>query len=528
MLVWATCHDCPVIEPLFDEAETALLRSALAGYTVDSVRAFLGLSGRSALARGDLAGVRRQLRGHDEPLATLLRLFLLGIPVSEGQARRALHPLPLAAAVAAGVLAQSGDSVRAELDIRPYGQGSAGELSADCSTGAPVPTPGEPDWWVVSDFGTEVGRGPLARDHVLGVGTAALTLAQAVPRLPVGRALDIGTGCGVQALHLSEHAAQVVATDFSTRALRLAATTAALSHQSWQLRAGSLLAPIAGEHFDLVVANPPFVVSAGTGGAGSYDYRDSRLAGDAVCESLISSLPGILAEGGSAHLLANWVIPTDGSWQDRVGGWLTGRGCDAWVWQRGVAGPGEYVAMWLRDAGLTPGMPDWNVRYDQWLDWFEGAGVVAIGMGLVSMWRTDSADPVLVLEDVPHAVEQPVGAHLTGWLERQRWLSRTGDEHLLASSLAPAPGLVRERSDLLGAQGSAASRLRQSHGMRWEVDVDDPIAALLAGCDGDRPLRDPVALLAASMHRPVGELVAAALPVVRDLVSRGFLIPAPG
>ncbi len=77
--------------------------------------------------------------------------------------------------------------------------------------------------------------------------------------------------------------AEVVATDISARALRLAATTAELSGYRWDLRAGSLLEPVADEAFDLIVANPPFVVSPGLDREhGGYDYRDSGLAGDAA------------------------------------------------------------------------------------------------------------------------------------------------------------------------------------------------------------------------------------------------------
>ena len=60
--------------------------------------------------------------------------------------------------------------------------------------------------------------GEVAVDHVLGVGGASLTLARITPRTPVGRALDLGTGCGVQALHLGRHAGSVVATDRNRRA----------------------------------------------------------------------------------------------------------------------------------------------------------------------------------------------------------------------------------------------------------------------------------------------------------------------
>jgi hypothetical protein len=336
--------------------------------------------------------------------------------------------------------------------------------------------------------------------------------------------LDVGTGCGIQALHLGAHARSVVATDVSDRALTLAATTAALSGQRWDLRAGSLLDPVDGERFDLVVANPPFVVSPGTGG---YDYRDGGLAGDAVCERLVGELPAVLSEHGCGQLLANWIIPADRSWPDRLGDWLAGRGCDAWVWQREVAEPAEYVALWLRDAGERPGTPEWTQKYDDWLDWLTAAGVAGIGMGLITLWRTDAADPVLVLEDVPQAVEQPAGVHVPAWVTRQRWLAGQSDAALMEAALTPAQGVVLDRSDLLEAEGwtPASARLRQSHGMRWEVETDDAVAALVAGCDGRTPLHGPVSVLAAALGRPADEVADAVLPVVRDLVGRGFLLP---
>jgi methylase of polypeptide subunit release factors len=508
----AVGHDEQVTTALFDDRGIDRLRLALGEYTVDSVHEIIGLVGQAAQSRGDLAGLARQVTGQSR-LETLIRLFLVGSEVPEAAARAALHPLPLEQAERAGLLAASSGAVRARLDVRPYAQDAIG------------PSRSPDGWWVISDFGSDVRGGPLAADHVLGIGAASLTLAQATPRGPVGRALDIGTGCGVQSLHLATHADSVVATDVSHRALTLAATTAALSGQSWDLRAGSLLEPVDGERFDLVVANPPFVVSAGTGG---YDYRDSGLAGDGVCEALVTGLPDVLSDHGTAQLLANWIIPADRAWPDRLADWLAGRGCDAWVWQREVAEPAEYVALWLRDAGESPGTPSWSRHYNSWLDWFAAAGVAAIGMGLITLWRTDSADPVVVIEDVPQPVEQPIGVLLPDWLQRQRWLASTRDDALLDATLAPAPGLVRDRSDLLGPDGwaVAAARLRQSYGMRWELDVDEPIAALVAGCDGRTPLRTPLSVLAAALDRPAAEVTEAALPVVRDLVGRGFLSPA--
>lgn len=495
---------------LFDESDTDHLRTALAAYTVDAINTALGPGGQAALGRGDLIGAARQLLP-DEPVATLIRLFILGREVPEPAARAALHPLPLESACAAGVVAVSAGSVRALLDIRPYAQ-----------VGRPE-SPGKP-WWVVSDFGSDVRGSPLAPDHVLGVGAASLTLAQATPRDAVSSALDIGTGSGVQALHLGTHADRVVATDISERALRFAATTAALSGQHWDLRHGSLLEPVAGARFDLVVANPPFVV--GSGGSG-YDYRDGGLSGDGLCEALVRALPSALTEQGMAQLLANWIIPADQPWDERLARWLVTSGCDAWVWQREVADPGEYVTLWLRDSGEQPGTERWTHRYDAWLDWFGANDVVAIGMGLITMWRTDAAQPAVVLEDVPQALEQPIGAQLPRWIARQRWLAATADADLLTARLVQAADLERTISDLLTTDGWAANgmRVRQLRGLRWELDIDDAISALIAGCAASNSLAGPLEVLAAALGRSSGEVAAAALPVVRDLIGRGFLIP---
>jgi len=280
--------------PLLDPTASSQLREAVnRDFGSAAVAEVLGLAGEAALSRGDLAGAERLTRD-GSPTETLVRLFLLGLPVAETAAEQAMRPLPPAEAITAGLLVGGGAEVRAGLDLRPYTESDG------------------PDWWVVSDLAADVRPGVLEAEHVLGIGAAATTLAQSTMRLRVERALDIGTGCGIQALHLSRHSEHVTATDLSLRALRLAATTAALNEFSWDLRQGSLLDPVVGEQYDLIVSNPPFIVGPGFApGADGFRYRDSGMAGDAVCAELIRSIPKHLAPGGSAQLLANWQIGLD-------------------------------------------------------------------------------------------------------------------------------------------------------------------------------------------------------------------------
>jgi len=543
-----------------DDLRTALIR---ADFTVAGVQDALGLAGSAALARGDLTGAVRAVGG-PEARETLIRLFMLGQAVSVASARAALQPLELDPAYAAGLLRRDQGEVRAALDLRPYGEDDP--LTAPA--GRPVPRDGEP-WWVVSDLGSDVRPGPLRSDHVLGVGPAALTLAQATPRTHVARALDIGTGCGIQALHLSRHCGQVTATDVSRRALRMAAATAALSGQRWDLRAGDLLEPVAGARFDLIVANPPFVVGPGwqvdarndpvgevPDTLRGFDYRDSGEAGDALCERLIRALPAALAPDGTAQLLANWIIPADGDWTARLTSWLAGSGCDAWVWQREVADLSEYVTLWLRDAGDAPGSASWAQRYGRWMDWFAATEVVGVGMGLITLRRTDGA-PTVVCEDVPQAVQQPIGGHVDAWFARAAWLrAHAGDERAYASGnrvyaggeadaeqphgptpplerlldqrLRAAPDLVLTTDAMPGEHGWEDRRqvLRLAGGLRWEIEADAPVTALVAGCTGILPLRQVLHLLAASLGVEAEAVIVAMRPVVLDLIRRGLLLPA--
>src|SRR5699024_4879755 len=131
------------------------------------------------------------------------------------------------------------------------------------------------DLWVTSDLSAHQLSGALPHDHVLGIGQASLTLAASTHRRRAATALDIGTGCGVQLLHLLSHCDHVVGTDLSELPLQFARSNLLLNAQALgldphrlqdrvNLLHGSLLEPVAGRSFDLVVSNPPFVITPRT------------------------------------------------------------------------------------------------------------------------------------------------------------------------------------------------------------------------------------------------------------------------
>jgi release factor glutamine methyltransferase len=80
------------------------------------------------------------------------------------------------------------------------------------------------------------------------------------------RVLDVGTGSGAIALALARERpkARITATDVSAQALALAAANAERLGVADRIRflGGSLFAPVAGERFDLVLSNPPYLAEA--------------------------------------------------------------------------------------------------------------------------------------------------------------------------------------------------------------------------------------------------------------------------
>ncbi|HEU5034375.1 MAG TPA: methyltransferase, partial [Mycobacteriales bacterium] len=439
---------------------------------------------------------RLTLAGDRSPLAQLVRLFLLGETVSAVELNAVL-PLEDAGPLLTG----DSTALRPAYDLAPY----ADE---------------QHDWWVVSDLPDADGR-PQRTDHVLGVGGASTTIAQLVVRRPVARALDIGTGCGVQALHLSTHSAAVTATDVVPRALSLAATSLALSGVEAELLGGSLQEPVTGREFDLVVCNPPFVV----GPQRRFAYRDgvatSTSTGDDLSRAAVRAAAGLLAEGGTAHLLVNWLHVRGQDWRDRAAEWVSGLGCDAWLVQRDAQDPVDYVSTWARDAG-----PADDAEVEPWLRWFAEQRIEGVGFGWVLLRRAVGPHRVLV-EEVLHPVDLPLGEEIGGWFDRVQWLRDRADDDLLEQAFRVAPAVRLDRTALPGAEGweEAAAALRLDGGWRWTLPCDEATAALVAGCDGSRSLRAIVAVLAAALQQPVDDVAPAVCATVRGLVDRGLLLP---
>ncbi|CAN5146383.1 methyltransferase [soil metagenome] len=472
-----------------------------ARFTVDALGELWGEDAAAALHRGQRVPALRALAAAEpQPLATLARVFVLGLPVVPLALATALPTLGFEGAVGLGLVDPSGAPL---LDLRPYSF---------------VDGSGVVSWWIASDLGELALGHAIPEQHVLGVGGASTTLSGLMISRQVDLALDLGTGCGIQALHAARHAARVIATDISERALELARFNAELNGvTNIEFRLGSLFEPVP-ERFGHVVSNPPFVITPRSAeGVPTYEYRDGGMVGDALVASVIKDVEAHLEPGGVAQLLGNWEYGAqDGL--DRVEQWVRFTGLDAWVVERERQDVEQYAETWIRDGGTRPG-PEFDRLYGAWLDDFAARGVTHVGFGYVTLRRPLTGGPTLrrfEVLDGPIAGSPNAAALLTA----HDWLR---DRDLLAESLTVAPDVTEERHYWPGDEHPTVMDLRQGSGFARTVPLGTALAAVVGACDGTLPLGAICDAVAELLEVDAAELTAEVLPQVRELVLVGIL-----
>ena len=564
--------------PAVTDEQAADLRADLteAGWGVEAVAALLGEAADAALRREirlpALRAVRAALaEGSDSapswPVAVLTALFMLGEPVPTGALDVALPRTGVSGARQIGLVGEPDETgcVSARVDLRPH---------------EAVDDAGEVRWWVASDLGGLVTGRPLAPDHVLGIGGAGLTLAGLTPRTPVRTALDLGCGCGIQTLYLLRHAQHVVATDISARALAFtifnaalagitadvdAATAAdapvdldaagasgsAVGTARLELRLGSLLQPVAGRRFDLIVSNPPFVLTPPTvreAGLPLMEYRD---AGGPVLPALVAGLGEHLEPGGSAVMLGNWEhrhaslgrgdapdsasdlagdSTTDpgaavSSWRNAVAAWIP-EDLDAWVIERELQDPVEYATMWLRDGGLTPerDAAGFDAALGAWVGDFEARGVEGIGFGYLIVHRPQRPrEPWHLLEEVTTTGQGVLGPHIADVLAVRERLAGLDDDAVAALHPILAPDVTEERHFIPGAAEPTVILLRQGGGLGRTIRASTAVAALAGVADGELSVGQIASAVAALTGEDAVGLRAEMIEATRRLLAGGFL-----
>lgn len=416
------------------------------------------------------------------------------------------------------------------------------------------------------------------------VGGATRTLAALAAYGADERVLDVGTGCGYHAILAALCGARVTATDVSARALGYARFNAALAGAEIDFRRGSLLEPVRGprsdpadaldsldslsaarERYDVVVSNPPFVITPEAARAdGVRTYRDGGREGDSLLAELVGELGDVLAPGGRAWMLGNWEIKASDAAPDQslgsasdllsdaaqdrpfdaVPDWARGPAAwirddlDAWVIQREVLAPPDYAEMWLRDGGQTPRDRGYEKAYAAWLEDFARRGVVGVGMGYISLrapegesgdWDAAGSNAEDSAKRRPwrrfEELSGPAPIDLHGYVEgvwAHRDLLRAGDSALLAARLVCRG--VEHRLHAPGQPEPFMLKLAQVAGFAAEVQVTSAVAGVVGACDGELTLGALCDAVAQLLGEPAEDVRTEVLPAVRELVGLGILI----
>lgn len=474
----------------------AVFRSA--GYTDEGITATLHAEGLTAVALKRLPPLLRRTAG-GTPLETLIRLFILGVTVEEAAVVRAVAPMSGEQWVRLGLLEHHDGGLRATIQVRCY-----------------------EDLLVAWDFSLGL-RGVLRNDYVMGISASTLTLASLTVRRPGGSALDLGTGSGFQAFLAARHSAHVVAVDKNPRAVLITRFNARLNAlDNIEVLEGDLFEPVHGQTFDLIASNPPFIISPDN----SYLFLHSGLRGDEICQAVAGQAPAFLNEGGFCQFLANWAVLRDTDWQERLASWFEGSGCDVWVLRRATQPADEYATIWI-ETGEREEPAEFATFFDNWMAYYEREGIEAVGSGLITMRKSSGHANWFQATDAPEMMGFPSGPDVDRMFSLQDFLRAHDDEALLDSVLQLAPN-TRLQLDYQPAPSGweeVSRLLHRADGLQYEGHIDPHGAALLAVFDGRQPLGEILRALAGSIAGDPASVIAGAVPIVRQLLAQGFLMP---
>ncbi|MGH8993897.1 MAG: methyltransferase [Acidimicrobiia bacterium] len=425
-------------------------------------------------------------------LGVLRRLFDGCVDVDGHEAAAALAPLSMDDLLRSGVLrATSPGRVASQLRVEPF----AGVL---------------------------IGADARPRSHhVAGLNNAAVLLAQTTVRPTVPRVLDLGTGCGVQALVAVPHGASVFGVDVNPRAVAMATFNAAMNDLDHvvDFRLGSWFDPVESQRFDLIVVNPPFVMSPDR----HCVFRDSPQRGDALGRMLLRSASRHLDAGGYAVMLCNWACTPEDSLAP-IERWLEGIDADAVVVHYATDTTSRYARRW--NGHLDPGSDEFRAAVERWTRYLRGAGISAVAYGVVTIRRRPEGPWWRVGIPVTQPPSGFAGNQMLRIFQARDVLARmTDDRSVLSLVFRTVDGQTAARTPLHRGGGFAHGPVRIGvvPGLGVTRTVEPAVFAVLCRCDGHRPLGDLVRETSRQLSLDEWTLAAHTIPAVKGLLGDGLL-----
>jgi methylase of polypeptide subunit release factors len=462
------------------------------GYDEDAIIDALGDDGPGADAE-DVPVHDRRLDA--SPLATVIRLCLLQLTMPRAAVVEALSDDGVDALIATGLVQEERGALRPRARILPV-----------------------EDLLLAFDGFARGADDPVG--FVAPFTPTASWLAALTPRRRGGRALDVGTGNGVHALLAAADHEQVIATDVNPRALAFTEINAAMNAISnVETRLGSLFEPVAGEQFDLITCNAPYVVSPES----RWQYRDGGLPADELSRRVVESAARALNDDGFASVLVSWVAASADEPDERLDEWLEGSDCDAWVIALEGADPLEHAAGWNEHLAHDPDA--YGAAIDEWLAYFDRLGVGWISEGAVLLHRRPGGTYSIRLDSAETDDLEPASAQILRAFEAQAQIAELDrPEQLLDATLRLAPE-VRVDYILEPHVREGDTVLTLEEGTHAEYELDPDVAEVVKQFDGKRSLGRAIDRVVRTFEldeRETDELRRDTLEEVEDLLALGI------
>ncbi len=429
----------------------------------------------------------------DSSIAVLARLFFVSWPVGESRCRKVLPAEFLNHALACGLLDRDGSNLVSTASLIPFRNSII--ASDSCRTRSSQ---------------ADMVTGPSAS-------------TQYPARMAVGgeseTTLDLGTGSGALAFEAARYSRKVMGTDINERALQYAQFNALLNgvgNVEW--RCGDAFAPVAGQKFTRIVANPPFFLSPEK----SFTFCDSPAVLDGFTEQLARTCHQHLEEGGFYQMICEFVDLESTPWEQRLRNWTAASGCDVLVVLAPPTSPITYAEKRAQEAKLmvTSGLDGYFTRQYRYL---KDYGVKQVMTGLVNM-RKRSGGANWFANIVTDPVGQDIGADLRARFDSLTFVATSSDDRILACHLRLTDDVFLEQTWTWRATNV---QLVKPRGLVDRLRLDEAVARFLPLFDGSRSVKEIAVDVSAQSHIALEEAEHRCVQLAKRLLQANFVSAKP-
>jgi SAM-dependent methyltransferase len=440
----------------------------------------------------------------DDPLAFLVRTFLLLEPALEAVLRARLDVSTRAAFERLGLLAPQPDGATWTAPVLLYPVG---------------------EFHIASDRHRDQDGSPStpSSDAVFpAIFPGSMLFLRLLPQGAYQDALDLGAGTGIGALELSRRVRRVVATDLTERATHFTRFNQRLNARAnVEAVTGDLYEPVAGRTFDCIVSHPPYVPSPDD----AFVFRDGGPTGERIVRRMIAELPAVLRPGGMfCAVCAGWDT-AEGTLEERVRGWL-GAQADEFDLVLGVEEALEPAE--LAERLIRPGWRGERGSAATWEARFREAGLMSHVYGALALARRGGAGAPGTLRTWLSAGTQ--GSDLeraVATLTQRATQIATGTRESAVDKLRPrlADGLTVHVEYTTRARALAPAEviLATQQPFRSRTRIDPWMLALVSAFDGKHRPPEILAALRARRGVPEGFTQEDLRRLLELLLERGYV-----